>query len=186
MHAVAGEVARSKTSLITVGDNSVLWVWADLYERHIAVVMREQARKALAAQVEVKAFPGERFEGVVDFVSPSMSETSRTVKLRVTVPNPGRRLLAGMFASVKVFIPGDTVALVVPRGAVLRDGGRSFVFVHHKGDFYVRRPVVTGRAFAGIVAVASGLKGDEVIVADGAFLLKSDVLRSKMGAGCAD
>jgi cobalt-zinc-cadmium efflux system membrane fusion protein len=186
IHAVAGEVARADTSLATVGDNSSVWVWADLYERDIALVTREQAKQPLAASVEVMAFPGEEFAGTVDFVSPSMSESSRTVKARINVPNLEGRLLAGMFAEVKIFIPGDQRVLAVPSKAVLEDEGRSFVFVHYEGDYWVRRPVSPGRTFAGMTEISRGLTGSEVVVADGAFLLKSDVLRSKMGAGCAD
>ena len=186
IHAVAGEVARADTSLATVGDNSSVWVWADLYERDIALVTREQAKQPLAATVQVKAYPGQEFAGTVDFVSPSMSESSRTVKARINVPNPDRRLLAGMFAQVKVFIPGDRQVLAVPSKSVLEDEGRSFVFVHHEGDYWVRRPVSAGRTFAGMTEITRGLTGSEVVVTNGAFLLKSDVLRSKMGAGCAD
>jgi cobalt-zinc-cadmium efflux system membrane fusion protein len=74
----------------------------------------------------------------------------------------------------------------VPRAAVLTDEGRSFVFVHHHGEFFVRRPVETGRSSVDWVEVKQGLAGGEVLASAGAFLLKSDVLRSKMGAGCAD
>ncbi|MBW2732524.1 MAG: efflux RND transporter periplasmic adaptor subunit [Deltaproteobacteria bacterium] len=186
MHAVAGELARAETSLVTVGDNSALWVWADLYDRDIALVSREQAKQPLAAVVGVKAYPGEEFNGTVDFVSPSMNESSRTVKLRVAVPNPEGRLLAGMFAQVKVFISGDQQVLAVPSKSVLADEGRAFVFVHHEADYYVRRPVAVGRTFAGLTEITKGITGSEVVVANGAFLMKSDVLRSKMGAGCAD
>jgi cobalt-zinc-cadmium efflux system membrane fusion protein len=186
IHAVAGEIARADTSLATVGDNSSVWVWADLYERDIALVTRQQAKQPLAATVEVKAFPGTEFAGTVDFVSPSMSESSRTVKARINVPNPDGRLLAGMFAQVKIFIPGDQQVLAVPSKSVLEDEGRSFVFVHHEGDYWVRRPVSAGRTFAEMTEITRGLTGSEVVVANGAFLLKSDVLRSKMGAGCAD
>ncbi|MFO8070889.1 MAG: efflux RND transporter periplasmic adaptor subunit [Polyangia bacterium] len=186
LHAVAGEVARADTSLATVGDNSSVWVWTDLYERDIALVTREQAKQPLAAAVEVEAFPGKELAGSVDFISPSMSESSRTVKARINVPNPGGRLLAGMFARVKVFIPGDQQVLAVPSKAILEDEGRSFVFVHHEGDYWVRRPVDPGRTFAGMTEITTGLTGSEAVVANGAFLLKSDVLRSKMGAGCAD
>ena len=186
MHAVAGEVAHSDRSLVTVGDNSSVWVWADLYERDIALVTRAQAKRPLAATVEVKGYPGEQFQGLVDFVSPAMSEASRTVKLRIAVPNPAGELLAGMFAQVRVFIPGDELVLAVPRQAVVEDEGRAFVFVHREGDYYLRRPVQTGRSFAGFLEVISGLAGNEVVVSNGAFLMKSDVLRSKMGAGCAD
>ncbi len=185
MHAVAGEIARPETSIATIGENSSLWVWADLYEQDVARVTRGQAQQSLKAQIDVKAFPGEHFPGTVDFVSPAMSESSRTVKLRIAVPNSEGRLLAGMFAGVKIFLPGDESALTLPKSAALEDDRRTFVFVHHEGDYYVRRPVVTGRTFDGLVEVTNGLAGSEVVIADGAFLMKSDVLRSKMGAGCA-
>jgi len=68
---------------------------------------------------------------------------------------------------------------------VLVDDDRSFVFVHHREDYYVQRPVVRGRDFGHWVEIKEGLVGTESVIAKGAFLLKSDVLRSKMGAGCA-
>jgi cobalt-zinc-cadmium efflux system membrane fusion protein len=186
MHAVSGEVVKTDESLITVGDHTTLWVWADLYERDIATVNRGQAAQKIAASVSVKAYPGEEFAGTVDLVSPAMDESSRTVKVRVEVNNADGRLLAGMFAAVKLFLPGTDEVLAVPRDAVLEDEGRSFVFVHHQGEYYVRRPVAVGRAWAGWVEIKQGLQPRQVVATEGAFLMKSDVLRSKMGAGCAD
>jgi cobalt-zinc-cadmium efflux system membrane fusion protein len=171
--------------MLTVGDLSDLWLWADLYEDQLARVLAAE-RSALRAGVTVKAFPGEVFPGTVDFVGPTMDEKTRTVKVRVALPNPRGQLRSGMFAAVQLFLPGDEEALAVPRAAVLADEGRSFVFVHRQGEFYLRRPVETGRASVDWIEVRSGLAGGETVVVDGAFLLKSDVLRSKMGAGCAD
>ena len=182
LHAVGGEPAHTEEVMATVGDIATVWVWADLYERDLAKLLPAP----LPAEVLVRAWPGQTFAGTVDFISPSIDETSRTVKLRVSVPNPDGRLLAGMFATVHVLLPGDENALVLPRDAVLEDEGRSFVFLHHHDAFYVRRPVTTGRAWGDRVEITNGLTGGETIVAEGAFLLKSDVLRSKMGAGCAD
>jgi cobalt-zinc-cadmium efflux system membrane fusion protein len=186
MHAVPGEVASPEESLATVGDSAMVWVWADLYERDIATISLAQAAQQLAAAVSVKAYPGEEFPGTVDLVSPAMDESSRTVKVRVEVANPDGRLLAGMFASVKLFLPGSEEVLAIPRVALLEDEGRSFVFVHHHDDYFVRRPVGAGRSWDRWVEVRSGLAAAQTVVAEGAFLLKSDVLRSKMGAGCAD
>ena len=134
----------------------------------------------------MKAYPGEEFPGIVDLVSPAMDESSRTVKVRFEVKNSDGRLLSGMFAAVKVFLPGNDEALAVPRIAVQEDEGRSFVFIQHHDDYYARRPVLVGRAWAEWVEIKKGLEPAQTVVAEGAFLMKSDVLRSKMGAGCAD
>ncbi len=179
-------VSPPASPLLTLGDSSAVWVWANLYEGDMAGMKRAQSDGRLSASVAVKGYPGEEFPGTVDFLSPAMDESSRTVKVRVEVPNPDGRLLAGMFATVEVFLPGQEEALVVPAGAVLEDEGRSFLFVHHHGDYYIRRPVTPGRLWDRWVEVKQGLSGGETVVADGSFLLKSDVLRSKMGAGCAD
>lgn len=186
LHAVPGEFVSTEDSLATVGDNRAVWVWADLYERDIARVMSARGAGDLAASVHVRAYPGEAFPGAVDFVSPAMDRDSRTVKARILVDNADGRLLAGMFADVEVFLPGRDRALALPSEAVMHDEGRSFVFVHHHEDYYVRRPVKVGRSWAQWVEIESGVEAGQTVVARGAFLMKSDVLRSKMGAGCAD
>jgi cobalt-zinc-cadmium efflux system membrane fusion protein len=186
MHAVSGEVARSDESLLTVGDNTIVWVWADLYERDLAAVHEGHAAGALAALVSVKAYPGQKFPGTIDLISPAMDESSRTVKVRIEASNPNGRLLAGMFADVELMLPTAEEVLAIPRSALLEDEGRAFVFVFHHDDYYVRRPVVPGRSWAGWVEIRRGLEPGATIVTEGSFLMKSDVLRSKMGAGCAD
>lgn len=186
MHAVPGELVKPEASIVTVGDVSSVWVWADLHEDQLGRVLDVQRGGKLRAEIAVKAFPDATFPGTVDFVGPTMDERSRTVKVRVAAPNPDAKLRAGMFATVRLFLPGQEEALAVPSAAVLSDEGRSFVFVHHHGDYWIRRPVEPGRKWMGWVEVKGGLGGGETLAVDGAFLLKSDVLRSKMGAGCAD
>jgi len=186
LHAVSGESVDTEESLAMIGDNTAVWVWADLYERDVALVMRKQLEGKLPASITVKAYPGEEFPGTVEVISPAMNEVSRTAALRLQVENPGGKLLAGMFADVRLYLPGDIQALSVAGSAVLEDEGRAFVFIHHHGDYYVRRPVSPGRAWSDRIEVVQGLREGETVVADGSFLMKSDVLRSKMGAGCAD
>jgi cobalt-zinc-cadmium efflux system membrane fusion protein len=185
LHAVPGELVRPDEAILTVGDLSDLWIWADLYEDQLGSVLAHQGT-ALKAGVAVKAFPGEVFPGSVDFVAPTMDEKTRTVKVRIAVKNPVGKLRAGMFAAVQLYLPGDSEGLTVPRVAVLSDEGRSFVFVHSQGDFFMRRPVESGRSGLDWIEITKGLAGGETVATDGSFLLKSDVLRSKMGAGCAD
>jgi cobalt-zinc-cadmium efflux system membrane fusion protein len=91
-----------------------------------------------------------------------------------------------MFAAVRLGLPGDEQVLAVPRPAVMVDEGLPFVFVPHHGEYWIRRAVRTGREWDGWIEVKGGIQAGQKVAADGAFLLKSDVLRSKMGAGCAD
>ncbi len=186
MHAVPGETVKSDQSVFTIGDLSVLWVSADVYEAQVQQVLSHEGHGDMRAVVTAKAYPDHEFPASVDFVSPSMDEKTRTLKVRVGVRNPDGRLRAGMFVNVLLYLPSGDEVVVVPRVSVLADAGRSFVFVRHHGEYWVRRPVEVGRASGEIVEVRKGLSGGETIATEGCFLLKSDVLRSKMGAGCAD
>ncbi len=186
MHAVAGEAAKAGESVMVIGETDPVWVFADLYEDHLGDVSARVAAGPVAATVAVKAYPGEDFPGTLDLLGSVMDRESRTVKARVTVANPDGKLRPGMFAQVRLGLPGDEQVLAIPRAAVMQDEGRSFVFVPHHGDYWVRRPVRTGREWDGWVEVKGGVQAGQRVAANGAFLLKSDVLRSKMGAGCAD
>jgi cobalt-zinc-cadmium efflux system membrane fusion protein len=186
MHAVAGEAAKAGESVMVIGDIDPVWVLADLYEDHLGAVQSRLGAGPVAAVVSVKAFPDDEFRGALNLLGTVMERESRTVKARITVANPDGKLRPGMFAAVRLGLPGDEQVLAIPRPAVMVDGGRPFVFVPHHGEFWVRRPIRTGREWDGWIEVKGGIAPGQKVAADGAFLLKSDVLRSKMGAGCAD
>jgi cobalt-zinc-cadmium efflux system membrane fusion protein len=181
-HANPGEYVEAGKELFVVSDLSEVWVWADLKDADLAAV--SAAGKAPAAMVEGPA--GIIVRGNVDVVSGTVSEQTRTARARIVVPNPNGVLRPGMFVTVRIAGPGGGAAVAVPKVAVLADEGRTFVFVHHEGDYWVRRPVTLGRRLDDKVEIVAGLAPGQRIIADGSFLLKSDVLRSKMGAGCAD
>jgi cobalt-zinc-cadmium efflux system membrane fusion protein len=156
-----------------------------VYEREVAAVLQAREGGTVEAEVTVTAYPERTFAGRVEQVGGTLDEATRTASVRVVVDNPGNLLRAGMFARVRLLMPGGGSGLALPEEAVLEDEGRSFVFVRTRGPYFIRRPVTTGRAVDGWVEVTGIAAGDEVVTR-GAFLLKSDVLRSKMGAGCAD
>jgi RND family efflux transporter MFP subunit len=171
---------------LLVADISRMWVQTALYEREVAAVLELQMRQEVRAEVTVPAYPGRSFPGVVERVAGTLDEATRTARARVVVDNPGNLLRAGMLARVRLLIPAVGETLAAPADAVLDDGGRQFVFVRWKEPYFVRRPVRPGRVWPGWVEITEGLSPGQEVVARGAFLLKSDVLRSKMGAGCAD
>jgi cobalt-zinc-cadmium efflux system membrane fusion protein len=185
MHAVRGERVELDSELILFGDTHSLWVWVDLYESHLDAVTRAQAEHGLPARVAVRAYPGETFDGQVDFIGRTMDEATRTVKARVTLENPEGKLRPGMFATVRLEVGDGGDGLAVPESAVLSDEGRDFVFIRRDDRYFVRRPVEPGRRDDGWIEIVDGLEIGQSVATTGAFLLKSDVLRSKMGEGCA-
>jgi cobalt-zinc-cadmium efflux system membrane fusion protein len=172
--------------LLLLGDDAVVWVLATIYENEVAALEEARWRGTVTAAVTVAAFPGREFAGVVDRLEGTLDRVTRSLRVRLLVPNPDGALKAGMFARVRLALPIGAAATAVPAGAVMEDEGRAFVFVRAEGSYFVRRPVRTAGEAGGWIFVSEGVaEGDEVVV-QGAFLLKSDVLRSKMGAGCAD
>jgi multidrug efflux pump subunit AcrA (membrane-fusion protein) len=186
LNITEGKFIEASQSLYTIADTSNVWVWCDLYERdlgplHERLSKGEQPR----ANVKVTAFP-DTFAGNVDLLDSAVNETTRTVKVRVQVKNEQGKLRPGMFAAVDIpLIDGKKVNLV-PRQAILSDEGKTFAFVHWKEDLWLRRDVSIGNPQGDMIEVLNGLSVGDKVVAGGGFLFKSDVLRAKMGAGCAD
>jgi len=183
-NASQGRFVETADSLYTIADLSHLWVWCDAYERDLAALHALLAeKKSVAAKVTVAAFPGTTFPGTIDLVGSTLDEHTRTVKVRVQVQNPKGMLKPGMFATVEVAIASRKKVALVPREAVLSDEDKRFVFEKWKGDLWVRRDVVVGDGSEQNVAILAGLRAGVTIATGGGFMLKSDVLRNKMGAG---
>ena len=186
-NVTAGALVESTMSLYRIADLSNVWIWYDLYEKDLGLLHeRLSAGQTVKAKVRVKAFKNEVFYGIVDLIDNEIDEHTRTVKVRVQVINNERKLKPGMFSEAEISIPLEGEVTTVPAGAVLSDENETFVFQHWKDDFWVRRNVVMGERRGDFVDILDGIPGDSTIVTRGAFMLKSDILREKMGAGCAD
>ena len=185
--ASEGRFVETTESLCTIADLSNMWIWCNLYERDLALLHGQVSEgKPVKAAVRVAAFPARDFDGIVDLIDSAVDEHTRTVRVRVQVPNDDGALKPGMFATVRISIPTGERALLVPGNAVLSDEGTCFVFQHWKDDLWLRRNVTVGRRCDDHIEIVSGVPAGATVAAGGAFMLKSDVLRNKMGAGCAD
>jgi cobalt-zinc-cadmium efflux system membrane fusion protein len=185
-HAVTGELVEPGKDVLLLADLSSVWVWADIYEKDLPRLLAAEGAGAMPVSVRVRAFPDTTFKGSIDYIGATMDEATRTIKVRATVMNKDGRLRPGMFCEIHIDLESDRTALVVPKAALLSDEGVDFVFTFWKEDLYVRRTVRTGHELFDMVEVIEGLNPGDRVVTAGAFLLKSDVLREKMGAGCAD
>lgn len=175
-HATVGELSDPSKSLYTIADLSSVWVLVDIHEKDLAKVRRGQA-----ATVIVGAFPDQKFRGRITYLADLVDEATRTVKARVEVPNPGRKLKPQMFATVELALAADAPpVLAVPEEAVQELDGKKLIFVAEKETEFEPRAVELGRASGGMVEVVSGLKEGERYAVKGAFTLKSELKKEEL------
>ena len=177
--AYVGQWVEPSHALLEVVDLTELWLSASVYEREIRTV-----REGQAAEVEVRAFPGESFSGTVARVAATLDERTRSMSLRIVLPNPGERLKPGMFATARVrgVLEGRaTRALAVPAAAVQEIDGQPVVFVHPAERSFEIRSIAAGERVGDLVEVRSGLSSGEEVVTEGSLLLKGQFLRGSLG-----
>jgi cobalt-zinc-cadmium efflux system membrane fusion protein len=185
-HAVVGELVEPGKDTMILADLNSVWVWGGVYERDLGLVLKRKLADGIPVELCVPAYPETLFRGQMNYIGATMDEATRTVKVRTVIDNKDRRLRPGMFCQGRILITTDEDVLAIPKVALLSDEGVDFVFTHMKDDYYLRTNVKKGRDFAEGIEILKGLTPGQTIVTDGAFILKSDVLKAKMGAGCAD
>jgi cobalt-zinc-cadmium efflux system membrane fusion protein len=153
-------------SLMTIADLSRVWVSAEVAEPAIGSI-----RVGDRVVITLVAFPGQELAGHVARIADVVDPQTRTVKVHVLLPNPGGRLRPDMFGSLRHAGASRQVP-VVPLAAVVREYGRSVVFVERAPGRFARREVELGTRAGTRVAVLSGLSVGESVVVDGAVLLK--------------
>src|SRR6266567_2867042 len=166
--AAPGEFSKSLESanpLITVADLNSVWIVGDVYEKDVAKVGGGEQ-----VTVTLQAYPGQRWSARIDSLSGALDPTTRTLKVRVALPNPEQRLKPGMFGAIHVNTSAHQ-ALVVPAAAIIREGNTTTVFLNNAGK-PVQRTVTIGQTVDGNVEVLSGLRVGEKVAVDGAELLK--------------
>jgi Cu(I)/Ag(I) efflux system membrane fusion protein len=154
--------------LFQLADLSKVWVIADLAESEI-----DRVRVGQPASLEVAAYPGQRFQGTVQFIYPAVNPGTRTLQARLELPNPAMKLRPGMYGDVTLEA-GAAEAVVVPREAVVDTGEVQYVFVARGGGRFEPRRVRLGPSSGDKVAVIDGLAGGERVVTTANFLLDSE------------
>lgn len=176
-HAIVGELADPSKSLYTVADLSTVWVMIDINEKDLAAVHKGQS-----AIITVGAFPDQKFRGRINHIADVLDQVTRTVKARIEVVNPGRKLKPEMFATAELVLPGNSApVLTVPEDALQEVDGKKVLFVADgKGIEFVPRTVEPGRVAGGMVEIVSGLKEGERYAIKGSFILKSEFKKGEL------
>ena len=169
-----GQAVERATDAFKIADTTHVWVSLDLYEKDLA-------RVHVGQEVEMRtdSRPGEVFRGRVAFVVPVIDEATRTAKVRLEFPNPKGELHAGQLVTARILADpklATNEVLAIPRSAIEQVEGKTVVFVK-AGDAFERRNVLLGTSGGDRVEIRKGLNAGEQVAIDGAFLLKSELLR---------
>jgi membrane fusion protein, copper/silver efflux system len=155
-------------TLARINGLGTVWLEAALPEALAASIQTGQAVEA-----RFPAVPGEVLKGRVAAVLPEANRETRTLRVRIELPNPGQRLKAGMFAQVSLRGPTRD-ALVVPAEAVIRTGKRALVYVSEQPGRYRPVEVEIGEQVDESIVVRGGLVAGQQVVASGQFLVDSE------------
>ncbi|MEJ7808605.1 MAG: efflux RND transporter periplasmic adaptor subunit [Telluria sp.] len=155
--------------LFRVNGVASVWVNAEVPEAAAALV-----RPGAAVEARTPAFAGKVFTGKVSALLPEVSPTTRTLKARIELANPGGELVPGMFANVTFTQPGGGEVLLVPSEAVIKTGRRSVVMVALGGGRFGAAEVETGAESNEHTEIRKGLEEGQNVVLSGQFLIDSE------------
>ena len=173
-----GQVVNLGQETFVVSNLSTVWVSAAVNEKDLAGVHR-----GAHAEVTTQGYPDQNFHGTVAMVGDQVDPQTRTIPVRVAVPNPGTRLRPGMFASATIDEPATRSALFIPESAVQDVNGLQAVFVTGDNQTFTVRAVKLGSRSQGLVEVLEGLNPTDHVVVDGAFMVKGELLKGSVGEG---
>jgi len=170
-NVVEGQFVEAGEELFRIADNSNVWVVAEVAEADIADI-----EVGTPVTVTLRAFPNAPHEGKVTFIYPHMRKMeTRTVSVRIVLPNPDGSMKPGMYADV-VFHPDANADPVtaVPASAVIDSGTRKVVLLAKGEGRFEPRAVKLGRTGSSYVEVLDGVKDGDEVVTSATFLIDSE------------
>ena len=186
-HAVLGEAVEATTRLFAVADTSKLWVWIDLPESDAGLVADGQPVTFSVGGPGARSAPAVA-EGRVTWMGSEIDPVTRTARIRAEVDNPGARFRANQFGRASIRVGTDHDAVLVPEGAVQHaEDGTAVVFLPDGPRAFRPHRVLTKSAGRpDLVEVSWGLEPGQRVVTRGSFLLKTELMRGAIGAGCCE
>jgi Cu(I)/Ag(I) efflux system membrane fusion protein len=173
---VASELSVREGMTVTLGAplfriNGLRTVWVNAEVPESAAA---QVRPGMEVRATSPAFPGTEFSGKVEALLPEVNASTRTLKARIALANPGRKLVPGMFATIHMAPAQSRETLLVPSEAVIQTGERTVVITVSDNGKFAPAEVVTGMEANGETEVLKGLNEGRKVVASGQFLIDSE------------
>ena len=167
---INGQRVVAGDELYRIADHSRVWVIADVAEADIASI-----KVGMPVTVTLRAMPTEPVDGTVTFIYPELKPETRTVSVRIELPNPDELMKPAMYADVVFRAGADEAAVAaVPDSAVIDSGTRQVVLVVKGEGRFEPRAVKLGRRGEGYVEVRDGLKPGEEVVTSATFLIDAE------------
>lgn len=164
-----GMYVKPGNTIMTIADLSSVWAMVEIFEGQAAWVEEGQT-----ATMRLAFAPGKAWEGVVDFVYPTVNPESRTVRVRLVFDNPERILKPNMYADIRIDAAAQENVIHIPRMALIQTEGADRVILA-KGDGRFRpAQVVAGIEAGDRVEIIKGLEAGETVVTSGQFLIDSE------------
>ena len=171
--ATVGSVVNSGDDLFVITDISSVWMIAAANEEDLSKLHPGQA-----VRIQVRAYPDREFAGQILKLGEELEPATRTLQIRIAVPNPHGLLKPEMYATASVHQFGKRPALVIPEEAIQEIDGVPTVFVQDSENEFRARTVEPGQHTDGGIEIVEGLKRDENVVVKGGFALKSQMLKT--------
>lgn len=163
MRVGAGDV------LFRLADTSVVWTMIDVAERDLSLVKPGQS-----AAVSARGFPGKIFEGKVAVIYPQLNKETRTVRVRIELPNADLALRPDMYVDAEINVGAGDAVLAVPDSAVLDSGERQAVFVDRGDGRLEPRMVKLGVRGGGYTEIREGIEEGDAVVTSANFLIDAE------------
>lgn len=175
--AFEGQYVTAQAELYVVADLSTVWVQGKVFSYELPHV-----EAGMPATVSFPSLPGRQFAGKVVFIDPIVDEMTRTVQVRVELPNPSGELRPGMFGDILITHAMGS-GLTVPTSAIIRSGERDIAFRAVSADRFVPVQVkISPLRFEDRFQILDGLKAGDQVVISANFLIDSE---SRLEAGGA-
>ncbi|MEP0828102.1 MAG: efflux RND transporter periplasmic adaptor subunit [bacterium] len=167
-NVIQGAYVSPEQTLLTIADLSRIWVIADVFESDFSRI-----RVGQKGRLQLAAYPDKEFAGRISFIYPSVSSTTRTLKVRMEFDNMDGALKPGMYGDIQLS-DGESSALTIPADALIDAGEMRYAFVVHKQTHFEPRMLKVGRRSDDRVEILEGLHEGEEVVTSANFLIDSE------------
>lgn len=180
-HALPGQVVAAGDTLLELTDRAHLCL-----EIALAPAQAASVRAGQRLTFTADGAGGRAWSGQVLAVAPVVDARRRTVTVRAALDPTTDPPRPHQFGLAELAGPGGERVTLIPLVSLLQYGGHPIAFVRRAADLYEVRPLVTGARRAEMIEVRAGVTAGEEVVTDGAFLLKTQISKGSIGAGCCD